>query len=65
MFEPNVNIAGIDCGYTGAGLKTIVFAQTRIMVEVLTKYLKDTFDPDAVFLDDIVDRYIAEAQAVN
>ena len=26
---------------------------------------KDTFDPDAVFLDDIVDRYIAEAQAGN
>jgi DEAD/DEAH box helicase domain-containing protein len=29
-----------------AGLKTIVFAQTRLMVEVLTKYLKDTFDRD-------------------
>ena len=28
------------------GLKTIVFAQTRIMVEVLTKYLKDVFDSD-------------------
>ena len=29
-----------------ADLKSIVFAQTRIMVEVLTKYLKDTFDND-------------------
>ena len=29
-----------------SGLKTIVFAQTRLMVEVLTKYLKDTFDRD-------------------
>ncbi len=29
-----------------SGLKTIVFAQTRLMVEVLTKYLKDTFDAD-------------------
>ncbi len=29
-----------------AGLKTIVFAQTRLMVEVLTKYLKDAFDKD-------------------
>lgn len=27
-----------------AGLKTIVFANTRLMVEVLTKYLKDVFD---------------------
>ncbi|WP_414650032.1 DEAD/DEAH box helicase [Dokdonella sp.] len=27
-------------------LKTIVFAQSRLMVEVLTKYLKDVFDPD-------------------
>jgi DEAD/DEAH box helicase domain-containing protein len=30
----------------GRGLKTIVFAQTRLMVEVLTKYLKDAFDKD-------------------
>ncbi len=29
-----------------AGLKTIVFANTRLMVEVLTKYLKDVFDRD-------------------
>ncbi|TCJ18532.1 DEAD/DEAH box helicase [Parasulfuritortus cantonensis] len=29
-----------------AGQKTIVFANTRLMVEVLTKYLKDVFDPD-------------------
>ncbi len=29
-----------------AGLKTIIFAQTRLMVEVLTKYLKDVFDRD-------------------
>jgi len=29
-----------------SGLKTIVFAQTRLMVEVLTKYLKETFDKD-------------------
>lgn len=28
------------------GLKSIVFAQTRLMVEVITKYLKDTFDHD-------------------
>jgi DEAD/DEAH box helicase domain-containing protein len=28
------------------GLKTIVFAQSRLMVEVLTKYLKDVFDHD-------------------
>ncbi len=29
-----------------SGLKTLVFAQTRLMVEVLTKYLKDIFDAD-------------------
>src|SRR5690606_1536593 len=29
-----------------ARLKTIVFAQSRLMVEVLTKYLKDVFDHD-------------------
>ncbi|HKK14955.1 MAG TPA: DEAD/DEAH box helicase, partial [Gammaproteobacteria bacterium] len=29
-----------------SGLKTILFAQTRLMVEVLTKYLKDVFDRD-------------------
>lgn len=29
-----------------SGLKTLVFAQTRLMVEVLTKYLKDIFDSD-------------------
>jgi DEAD/DEAH box helicase domain-containing protein len=29
-----------------AGLKAILFAQSRLMVEVLTKYLKDTFDKD-------------------
>ncbi len=29
-----------------AGLKAIVFANTRLMVEVLTKYLKDVFDND-------------------
>ena len=29
-----------------AGLKTIVFANSRLMVEVLTKYLKDVFDHD-------------------
>ncbi|WP_303906113.1 DEAD/DEAH box helicase [Thiohalomonas denitrificans] len=29
-----------------AGMKTIIFAQTRLMVEVLTKYLKDVFDKD-------------------
>jgi len=28
------------------GYKTIVFAQSRLMVEVLTKYLKDVFDHD-------------------
>src|SRR5450759_3811196 len=28
------------------GLKTIVFANSRLMVEVLTKYLKDVFDHD-------------------
>jgi DEAD/DEAH box helicase domain-containing protein len=28
------------------GLKSIVFAQSRLMVEVLTKYLKDAFDKD-------------------
>jgi len=30
----------------GHGCKTIVFARTRLMVEVLTKYLKDAFDGD-------------------
>jgi len=30
-----------------AGLKTVVFAQTRLMVEILTKYLKEAFDTDA------------------
>jgi len=29
-----------------AGLKTVVFANTRLMVEVITKYLKDVFDRD-------------------
>lgn len=29
-----------------SGLKTLVFAQSRLMVEVLTKYLKDVFDSD-------------------
>ncbi|WP_036141621.1 DEAD/DEAH box helicase [Luteibacter sp. 9135] len=29
-----------------AGMKTLVFAQSRLMVEVLTKYLKDVFDHD-------------------
>ena len=29
-----------------SGLKTILFAQSRLMVEVLTKYLKDVFDSD-------------------
>ena len=29
-----------------AGLKAIVFANSRLMVEVLTKYLKDVFDHD-------------------
>lgn len=28
------------------GLKTILFAQSRLMVEVLTKYMKDVFDRD-------------------
>lgn len=28
------------------GLKTIIFAHSRLMVEVLTKYLKDVFDQD-------------------
>lgn len=28
------------------GLKSIIFAQSRLMVEVLTKYLKDNFDKD-------------------
>jgi DEAD/DEAH box helicase domain-containing protein len=31
---------------TKAGLKNIVFARTRLMVEVITKYLKDVFDRD-------------------
>ncbi|MBK5970109.1 helicase [Thiorhodovibrio winogradskyi] len=29
-----------------AGFKTIVFARSRLMVEVITKYLKDVFDRD-------------------
>jgi len=28
------------------GLKSIIFAQSRLMVEVITKYLKDVFDKD-------------------
>ena len=31
---------------TKMGLKSILFAQSRLMVEVLTKYLKDVFDKD-------------------
>ncbi len=31
---------------TRSGLKSIVFARSRLMVEVLTKYLKDVFDKD-------------------
>ncbi len=34
-------------GAIRAGLRAIVFAQSRLMVEVLTKYLKDVFDADA------------------
>lgn len=30
----------------GLGLKSILFARSRLMVEVLTKYLKDVFDRD-------------------
>ncbi|MES9819418.1 MAG: DEAD/DEAH box helicase [Candidatus Thiodiazotropha sp.] len=30
----------------GQGLKSIIFARSRLMVEVLTKYLKDAFDRD-------------------
>lgn len=29
-----------------SGLKSIIFAQSRLMVEVITKYLKDVFDAD-------------------
>jgi DEAD/DEAH box helicase domain-containing protein len=29
-----------------SGLKTIIFSRTRLMVEVITKYLKDVFDND-------------------
>ena len=29
-----------------AGLKTLVFCQSRLMVEILTKYLKEVFDSD-------------------
>lgn len=32
--------------FTKAGLKSIVFANTRLAVEVITKYLKDAFDAD-------------------
>ena len=32
--------------FTRAGLKSIVFANTRLAVEVITKYLKDAFDAD-------------------
>ena len=28
------------------GLKTVIFAQTRLMVEIITKYLKEVFDHD-------------------
>lgn len=28
------------------GLKTVIFAQTRLMVEIITKYLKEVFDKD-------------------
>lgn len=28
------------------GLKTMIFAQTRLMVEIITKYLKEVFDKD-------------------
>ncbi|MFO1352157.1 MAG: DEAD/DEAH box helicase [Gammaproteobacteria bacterium] len=38
--------ASIACCAVDEGLKTIVFAQSRQMVEVLTKYLKDSFDHD-------------------
>jgi DEAD/DEAH box helicase domain-containing protein len=30
----------------GAGLKTMIFAQTRLTVEIITKYLKEVFDQD-------------------
>ncbi len=30
----------------GAGLKTMIFTQTRLMVEIITKYLKEAFDKD-------------------
>lgn len=34
MFEPNVNIAGIECGYTGAGLKTIIPHRAAAKIDV-------------------------------
>ncbi len=38
--------AAIAKSATRFGLRSIVFAQSRLMVEVLTKYLKDAFDRD-------------------
>ncbi len=46
MFEPNVNIAGIDCGYTGAGLKTIVPHRASAKIDV--RLVADQ-DPERIF----------------
>jgi DEAD/DEAH box helicase domain-containing protein len=36
----------IACTAVRSALKTVVFAQSRLMVEILTKYLKEAFDTD-------------------
>ncbi|MCH9672936.1 MAG: DEAD/DEAH box helicase [Gammaproteobacteria bacterium] len=44
--SPTKQAVAIATEAINAGLSTIVFARTRLTVEVLTKYLKDKFDPD-------------------
>jgi acetylornithine deacetylase/succinyl-diaminopimelate desuccinylase-like protein len=46
MFLPNVNIAGISCGYTGAGIKTVI--PHRVGAKIDVRLVADQ-DPDDVF----------------
>jgi len=46
MFEPNLNIAGISCGYTGAGMKTVIPHRAAAKIDV--RLVADQ-DPDDIF----------------
>jgi len=46
MFEPNLNIAGISCGYTGPGIKTIIPHQAGAKIDV--RLVADQ-DPEEIY----------------